>query len=1615
MSRIFLTSRSVLLAWVAIMLSPALVFGQSFSGLYSQPLVGNTSAAPLFLISMQRDSRLFVEAYDDASDINGDGQLDLKYNPSLKEYDPVAKEYTDKPLDYFGYFDSRRCYEYKEFRGGVWAFVPIAKTDGDTKKCTSIAKDSSGLTKPWSGDYLNYLTTTRMDALRKVLYGGYRYKDLDYVNANKSATTILERAYIPQDLHAYGKEYNSVAVDGFDIGDYTPLSLPGSGKRHLFANVTLGKSSDNNPPLLRILKDRTERAWDWIAAETSAVANTPLNGNAVTPKDLNVRVAVCDTLNGDESLLPDHGVDQHYCKKYGKNYKPVGVLHDYGENNAAYFGLMSGTYKNQFSGGVLRRAIASFAEEVNAATGLFKDPSSDTKGIVYAINAMKVNDFKGAGSGYDGTISVGNPIAELMYEGLRYLSGATSCYSTSGYCKDLTRNVSTGLSNESPALPILTTWTNPYGASGYNICAKPTQLVVSDINPTYDSDELPGSSFATFAGTLGSLNVKTLADNIWTSEGLGTNNLFIGEKYGDATDVGLPTAKNGITGFSQIRGLVPEDPKWQGSFLSAAVAKFGKETSLKTLGNSGFSSSSINRVVDTNAVALSSALPRIQIPFDHDSDPSTDSIMVTVIPFSQTNAGTDTNWKIGDFVKVFVDNVKNVPGAEFDASVNGGGPYYKMQVVYSDNSMYQSGGDNDMDYRATYEVFLNKTAKTVTVNICGDPNPDAQTDGTLSSNAQTVLCNGDSVKGIGYSATGAPPMHAGYFITGVSLPSGEKNTRLVVRNNGYNSSNFKDFVNALDFPAARLGGDFVDNYYDTSVQNTNKLKKYTVATSDSKSLRLNNSMTYSISSSLSSGEFAAHDPLWYAAKYGGYVDENDNMALDGNEWVGEDGVTPRGYFKVINPAKLKEQLSAAVAQKVLPAGSFAAAASNSTDMKKLNTVYQGKYVSKYWSGQMVATSLDTTSGAVGTVKWNAATKIPSAADRSIFTYRIEDPGGVDFKWSGASGLNVAEKAKLGNDSEQLDFIRGDRTNEGNSGSKKFRSRDPDTVLGDIVNSPPIFVGGENQGYSGSGWTESASYNAFLVSKATRTPMIYVGANDGMLHGFDADTGIEKLAYIPRSNLLGDNASQLSNLTSKSYAHKYFVDGPLVANDVYVGTAWKTVLVSSQGAGGKSIFALDVTNPDSFDKSKVLWEFSHPELGYVRSLPVIARLNDGHWYAISGNGFESNTCKNDSTPRYEARSAAARLPVCNDDLTEVVRSAKLFIIRVDPDLSDGWTYGSDYFVIHATDDQSATTPPSVAAGPVYSNGTDNGLSGPALLNGDSTKAINAVYAGDLQGSVWKFDLSSSNPENWKVDLKLFTAKDSGGLTQPITDAVAVGSNPANSAQACVSVGTGRFVYDGDLQYKAVQSIYGFVDKGTTVSGRSDLQQYTILDRRNETYGALTWNVTYLSNEAVATDKSGWFVDLREKSTATVRDLGERVFQSPIQTYYSKNKQLEVVFNSAIPTGDACDSSGVGHQYALDACTGGELVTPPFDLNGSGTFDSSDKGKPQSGQRLGGIQIGAPDATHDAAICFESKQGAVKGCIFDLALLSCTDGRVVTIKKPPSSANCSVMRTSWRQLK
>ncbi|MEN9491084.1 MAG: type pilus assembly protein PilY1, partial [Pseudomonadota bacterium] len=1058
-----------------------------------KPLFLGTSAPPLMMLVMQRDHKLYYEAYNDASDLDGDGIPEVSFKPTM---------------EYLGYFDSKTCYNYVS---SSVRFEPSAK---------SPSMECSGA---WSGNFLNYLTTSRMDALRRVLYGGYRSTDT-------ATETVLERAYIPQDAHSWGKEYTSVAANGYDISKYTPLAKPSSGKRHLFANLTLyGQTT----PLLRLRQNATHRIWEWLSKERPvggdkcAKIGSGEEGCTGTLTDYTVRVKVCVS-----------GVLDGVCTKYsGGGYKPTGLLQKYGENESMHFGLLTGSYANNKSGGVLRKNVGIFTDEIDTGTGQFKLQADNDAAIVNAINRLKSTGFKSDLSyecGWitdkplpNGTCQMwGNPVGEMMYEAVRYFAGASA---TTNYL------TSQNAGEESTLKLPVASWKDPYkdksqGGGGAKYCAKPFMLTISDIYPSYDSDELPNvnSNFGTgLSGGLPGLKVDDEVDKVWASEGLGGTKYFIGQSGG--LKDGAPTAKD-VSGFSSIRGLAPEEPTKEGSYYSAGVARWARINDVNAVKG--------EQKVQTFVVAMASPLPKVKIPIGASS-------AITVIPFAKSVDGYGVDKTQGKFqptnqlVDFYIDEIKNTDSSNKDTSVNGGRPYYKFRINYED---VEQGADHDMDAIVTYTVKLNSD-KTVTVSLSSD------------------------------YAAGGIVQHMGYIVSGSTADG----VYLVVRDSDTGSGSDVNYF--LDVPQ-HVGS----------------------------ALPLTSDRTYTSGSSTAT--FIPHDPLWYAAKHGGFKDDNNNSVIDSQEdWDEDKDGTPDNYYLVSNPAKLYTELDKAFNEVVKRAASLTMLSLNSRQLTTDTLVYQASFSSSDWSGEVKAMKL-TDQAEVKATAWTAASQIKAAGSRDIFTWKMNKvapataftAAGTSFEYA---NLDDDQKTRLAqaptfagpvtttNQQNLVAYIRGDKANEG----PFYRKRD--VLLGDIVNSDPAYGGSVDFGYdslptsAGGG----SSYFSYLYDKRKGAQTLYVGANDGMLHAFDAKTGTERFAFIP-DGVIGN----LKHLADPTYAsnHKFYVDGPLSYSDAYVGGAWKSYLVGTTGAGGRSMFALDVTDVASFSSSKVKWEFTHADLGYTLS-------------------------------------------------------------------------------------------------------------------------------------------------------------------------------------------------------------------------------------------------------------------------------------------------------------------------------------------------------------------------------------------------------------------------------
>jgi type IV pilus assembly protein PilY1 len=1618
---------------------PSNALAQSASGgvdVAQQPLFTASGQPPLNMLVMGKDHKIYYEAYNDASDLNGDGALDIGYKPTV--------------LDYYGYFNSNVCY--------VWStnkFVPSSAASN--KQCSG----------KWSGDFLNYLTTSRLDALRRVLFGGWRQTD-------STTETILQGSFLPQDGHSWGKEYQSVARDGYDISNYAPLSAPAAGRYILFA-VTTTTGIDNaftfpnyQAPLLRVLKNTDKRIWNWLSIEgpvagnkcftasnnrvdcvpsssssstwdlvpdamysgltittwkrTTAAGfpgntgemNTLFNNNAnasnlcgtgvitlidatgsnnnpfagtngCTHDNYITRMAGTLTIpatgsyqfgvDGDDSVdvfidntfvaswYGGHGNDRsngglqshsgtinltagnhsvvfrHYeqtggdnwglflntpsavtsrddylvrvqscpssnaafrestCKLYPNGqYKPTGILHDYGETQRMYFGLITGTQFNNLEGGVLRRNMSNFASEINPTTGVFR---SNVDGIVNAIDG-----FRMIGGNYNGgttdninsdsnwnwrngnggcpapNISAplnngdcrmwGNPLGEMVYESMRYFAGAaapTTRFSTGGSGAGATEESVMGLTKA--------TWQDPYapvasGGGGFLACSRPFQTIISDINPSYDGD-VPGSPFTGAVTTtnvtpssISSFSLQTEGDAIWAAEfGAGSRSVFIGD-VNNSTD-GAPTAKM-ASSFGNIRGLAPEEPTKGGSYSTSAVSRFARITDLNAVTG--------QQNLSTYAIALASPLPRIDFPVG--------SGRITLLPFGKTASGTfggGVRKPTNTIVDFYVEKIANLPGQPFDATVNGGRAYAVFRINYED---VEQGNDHDMDAIVRYLIVANA-------------------DGTV-----TVTLNSEY-------AAGSADQNMGYVMSGTT----EDGVYLDVRDSDSGAGSFLPY--ALNTPNPVLpGGCGVT----------------TPPVACASQLPLTSTRTFTPAAVGSTGgTIFLKNPLWYAAKYGA----PDPAAND----IDNDGV-PDNYFLVTNPATLRAQLDRAFADIINNSQPTASVATSTPRYVPGATLaYEASYKSQDWSGDIKAFRLraDATYDNGALPVWSASGRMPAVGARNVYT-ATPVAGGFSGTPFTTSGLNTAMRTKLMGTlpsqytlDDVIAYLKGDQSKEqgvtGCIAATDCPYRKRSSKVGDILNSTPAVIGVTSFGYgsilSSVAPSAAASYPAYVESKKSiygsksENPVLFVGSNDGMLHAFDGREGVgggkELFAYIPNA-VVGN----LNELVTPGYVHRYYVDGSPTVTDAFLGT-WKSVLLGSTGAGARAIYALDVSNPRSFTQSNVMWEFNSSmdtDMGQFVGRPYVGMTEGGQWVAVFGNGLNSSR---------------QRAILYVRDLATGAQIAKIDTGVGCPSTTSGCTQGP------------------------------NGLATAVLVDNTGNGAAETIYAGDYQGNMWRFELNGGVWTLGNGGSPIFKALDPTGKPQTITSGAYTVANPLGGTM--VIFGTGRYLNADDADETRIglgtrpslDSIYGIWDSrsyddinstwtpffpiATRVSGAySDLQKqeitsYTPLGAGGiNGYRTATRNPVDFKQTATGTGKLGWYLDLKCTgsgctSSSASSIVGERVTATP------QGILSNVIFNTFRPEGDTCEPGSLNATMVLDALTGAADYIPIRPAGGWGS--------------------------------------------------------------------------------
>lgn len=662
----------------------------------------------------------------------------------------------------------------------------------------------------------------------------------------------------------------------------------------------------------------------------------------------------------------------------------------------------------------------------------------------------------------------------------------------------------------------------------------------------------------------------------------------------------------------------------------------------------------------------------------------------------------------------------------------------------------------------------------------------------------------------------------------------------------------------------------------------------------------------------------------------------------------------RGLFlSAKDPDTLINSLDAAISDIQNREGTAAAVSFNSTSIQANSQVFQASFNSDGWHGNLRAFTIDSDGNTA--LAWDAGTLLDARnlinSPRQIVTFNGST--GVPFAWpsdynslaatdiggtqvddllsnapfpsnTGVAGEIAANKA-FGQ--SLVAYLRGDAANEGENAGQ-FRPRKGHR-MGDIVHSSPVYVGVPNIPFPDDLEGAGNLYSSFRSAHDQRPGRVYVGANDGMLHVFDADgvssDGEEVFAYMP--GLVFSNASGegLHSLAENGYNHRYYVDlSPSVA-DVFVNGAWKTVLVGGLRGGGKGLFALDITDPTKLTEATAsvapMWEFTHNDLGFTFSEIQFGRMANGKWAAIFGNGYNND-------PNGDGR-------------------AKLFIHYLD---------GSGTVIL------------DTQAGSMVNNdcsdlGSDcNGLSTPALadLNGDVI--VDRVYAGDLQGNMWAFDVSDASSGNWAVaysdagsnPMPVFQACTSGTCTsggkavnrQPITSKPALTKHPvknlaSTAPNVMVYFGTGQYLTASDNNSTDTQSFYGVWDGGTyglsprtTPLGRANLVAQSFTEsspgRRTGTSNTVNYNPADLNAEY------GWRIDLpvsKERVVVNPAVVGSIAF-----------------FNTLIPSTSSCSGGGDGWLMNVDMLTGGMPGFAVVDFDNDGDFSNEPV---VAGSKIGGV--------------------------------------------------------------
>ncbi|WP_156458353.1 hypothetical protein [Rhodanobacter sp. Root627] len=909
---------------------------------------------PLVMLVMSRDEQLFNKAYPDYTDLDNDGKIDTTYNNAFI---------------YNGYFDPDICYSYSSDSGTY-----SSSTKATTHQCSGN----------WSGNFLNWVAMSRLDIIRWVLYGGTRSIDT-------ATSTVLERAEIPDDLHAWAKVYS-----GADINKYTPLT-----GTQTFCNVSTGNTGTtggwNTPtqaisgikstPVIRVASGNWS---DWASTAKLQCQWRSGNGNAEgdsarpsSGADYKARVTVCK--NG--AVQPN----ESYCVATGTSLKPEGLLQKYSKNGGSdikRFGLVTGSVTNARKGGQLRRNIGKLAsnaptgtatgtgcevgDEFNSKDGTFcYKKKTATEGIVMTLDRLQVFGWNGVDYGTSGSTACnapggnawggrgydiqqnpakcpdfGNPLAGMYATALQYIHG------------DITPTRETGSPLPTPA------WVDPYGkltdgSFRNKECAACSIVLISSGLNTFDAKNVPA---VTLTGS-STLDATGLTDAIQNAEGISgsymlsinaletTPTLTVADKTTSDTTFCAPAS---IGKLSNLVGICNGAPGQQGSYLLAGLSYGAWNADGSSAIRKMTDATLLKFQVKTYGVSLSDNLPSFNINVGNGKS-------VSLSPSCRADPNNG-----GNFATCYIGNVRVGAQKAYDGKgsttygLTPAGVYSNVGSFYLIWEDSQYGSDHDQDEANIISYCVGKSCNLPSTVVSGgvaicDP---AVMNGTVLDSSRTI---GDACDSNGK----------------LKSPMPDGSTDVIIRNQlvAYSSAPMKI--------GYQISGTTKDGLVEFSVRNSEASQ----GTNDRNGSSFNCNLLGNASGNLGSGGCSSRPqitrfsvgtgtpvamlqtPLWYASKYSGFKDDAPVLPTNHSD--------PENYFFARNAGALKEQLKAvfdSISSSAADNFGNATTPSSSNDVKGYGLSYQVQYYQQRndvkWTGSLQAFWSDgsylregTTSGA----------------------------------------------------------------------------------------------------------------------------------------------------------------------------------------------------------------------------------------------------------------------------------------------------------------------------------------------------------------------------------------------------------------------------------------------------------------------------------------------------------------------------------------------------------------------------------------------------------------------------------------------------------------------------